>query len=41
VWPSNRKMTPKVRVFVDFVSAHFSQHLVIGSDDRKRERARR
>jgi DNA-binding transcriptional LysR family regulator len=41
VWPSNRKMTPKVRVFVDFIGAHFSQHLVIGSDDRKRQRARR
>lgn len=41
VWPSNRKMTPKVRVFVDFVRAHFSQHLVIGPDDRKRPRVRR
>jgi DNA-binding transcriptional LysR family regulator len=28
VWPSNRKMTPKVRVFVDFVRANFGKHLV-------------
>ncbi|WP_414148507.1 LysR family transcriptional regulator [Erwinia sp. BNK-24-b] len=28
VWPSNRKMTPKVRVFVDFMLAHFSDYLV-------------
>ncbi|MEX3815240.1 LysR family transcriptional regulator [Paraburkholderia sp. BR13439] len=41
VWPSNRKMTPKVRVFVDFVSAHFSRQLVVGSDDQKRQRGRR
>jgi DNA-binding transcriptional LysR family regulator len=41
VWPSNRRMTPKVRVFVDFVSAHFSQHLVIRSADRKRQAGRR
>jgi DNA-binding transcriptional LysR family regulator len=41
VWPSNRKMTPKVRVFVDFVSAHFSEHLVTETDDRKRQRVRR
>lgn len=36
VWPSNRQLTPKVRVFVDFVNAHFSRHLVTKSDDRKR-----
>jgi DNA-binding transcriptional LysR family regulator len=36
VWPSNRQLTPKVRVFVDFVTAHFSQHLVMKSDKRKR-----
>lgn len=30
VWPSNRKMTPKVRVFVDFVRAHFANYLVTG-----------
>jgi DNA-binding transcriptional LysR family regulator len=41
VWPSNRKMTPKVRLFVDFVSAHFGQYLVVGSDDRKRQRGQR
>jgi DNA-binding transcriptional LysR family regulator len=32
VWPSNRKMTPKVRVFVDFVRANFGKHLVTGKD---------
>jgi DNA-binding transcriptional LysR family regulator len=28
MWPSNRKMTPKVRVFVDFMLAHFGDYLV-------------
>ncbi|MEB0045593.1 MULTISPECIES: LysR family transcriptional regulator [unclassified Pseudomonas] len=28
VWPSSRQMTPKVRVFVDFVVAHFANGLV-------------
>jgi DNA-binding transcriptional LysR family regulator len=37
VWPSNRRMTPKLRVFVDFVRAHVSQHLVTGTDQRKRK----
>lgn len=41
VWPSSRKMTPKVRVFVDFVHAHFGKHLVTETDDRKRQRVRR
>jgi DNA-binding transcriptional LysR family regulator len=41
VWPSNRKMTPKVRVFVDFVRAHFGSHLVTETDDRKRPGGRR
>ncbi|TDG05950.1 LysR family transcriptional regulator [Paraburkholderia guartelaensis] len=40
VWPSNRKMTPKVRVFVDFVRANFGKHLVTETDDRKRKRVR-
>ncbi|MCX5541108.1 LysR family transcriptional regulator [Paraburkholderia sp. CNPSo 3076] len=40
VWPSNRKMTPKVRVFVDFVRANFGKHLVTETDDRKRQRVR-
>lgn len=29
VWPSSRHMTPRVRVFVDFVVAHFARGLVI------------
>ncbi|WP_321922584.1 LysR family transcriptional regulator [Paraburkholderia guartelaensis] len=40
VWPSNRKMTPKVRVFVDFVRANFGKYLVTETDDRKRRRVR-
>lgn len=28
MWPSNRKMTPKVRVFVDFMLAQFGDYLV-------------
>jgi DNA-binding transcriptional LysR family regulator len=40
VWPSNRKMTPKVRVFVDFVRAHFGKYLVTKADDPKRQKAR-
>jgi DNA-binding transcriptional LysR family regulator len=40
VWPSNRKMTPKVRVFVDFVRANFGKQLVTGTDDRKRKKVR-
>lgn len=38
VWPSNRKMTPKVRVFVDFVRTHFGEHLVTEVADGKRRR---
>jgi len=38
VWPSNRKMTSKVRVFVDFVRTHFGEHLVTEAADRKRRR---
>jgi DNA-binding transcriptional LysR family regulator len=40
IWPSNRKMTPKVRVFVDFMHAHFCDYLVIPADDPKRKRGR-
>jgi DNA-binding transcriptional LysR family regulator len=32
VWPSNRKMTPKVRVFVDFMRANFCKYLVTGKE---------
>ncbi|WP_425199342.1 LysR substrate-binding domain-containing protein [Paraburkholderia tropica] len=40
VWPSGRKMTPKVRVFVDFVCANFGRHLVTRSEEPKRQKAR-
>lgn len=38
VWPSNRKMTPKVRVFVDFMRTHFREHLVTEAADGKQRR---
>lgn len=31
VWPSNRKMTPKIRLFVDFLRANFTKYLVSGT----------
>ncbi|WP_410866457.1 LysR family transcriptional regulator [Paraburkholderia sp. SIMBA_027] len=40
VWPGSRKMTPKVRVFVDFVCANFGRHLVTRSEEPKRQKAR-
>ncbi|WP_429299042.1 LysR family transcriptional regulator [Paraburkholderia sp. GAS199] len=40
VWPSSRKMTPKVRVFVDFVHAHFGKYLVTKADGSKRQKVR-
>ncbi|AMV48455.1 LysR family transcriptional regulator [Paraburkholderia caribensis] len=40
IWPSNRKMTPKVRVFVDFMHAHFCDYLVTATDDPKRKKVR-
>ncbi|MCY0386704.1 LysR substrate-binding domain-containing protein [Robbsia sp. Bb-Pol-6] len=36
VWASNRQLPPKVRVFVDFMIAHFSAHLVTKSEKKKR-----
>ncbi len=41
VWPSSRKMTPKVRVFADFVHAHFRKYLVTKADDPKGSGANR
>ncbi|WP_244119163.1 LysR substrate-binding domain-containing protein, partial [Burkholderia gladioli] len=41
VWPSTRKMTPKVRVFVDFVHTHFGKCLVTKADEPKRQKVRR
>ncbi|MBB2926606.1 DNA-binding transcriptional LysR family regulator [Paraburkholderia silvatlantica] len=41
VWPSTRKMTPKVRVFVDFVHIHFGEYLVTNADESKRQKVRR
>jgi DNA-binding transcriptional LysR family regulator len=42
VWPSNRKITPKLRVFVDFVRANFGERLVTEkADPPRRPRGRR
>jgi len=36
LWPSSKQMTPKVRVFVDFVVENFARGLVAKMGDRKR-----
>jgi DNA-binding transcriptional LysR family regulator len=36
LWPSSKQMTPKVRVFVDFVIANFGQGLVSKASGRRR-----
>ncbi|UJD92479.1 LysR family transcriptional regulator (plasmid) [Rahnella aquatilis] len=40
MWPSNRKMTPKVRAFVDFMHANFCDYLATPMNDPKQKRER-